>query len=209
MKKLIRFLMGLLLLVLTFGMILAAAAIYDTGNKLTVDTFFFQPANLSERRPGTPQSVADIGDEEIRRMLIDKFIAEYFYVIPNTTDLEARRAGKTALVNMVTRNVFEHWQLTEMPKIQDLAADKAMRTARVINIVPRPGVADYWTIDYELQTWPRPNDFSVAPVIEHGRLYMSLRFENGFRPSIQVGPYLEQGGDPAVLFKFMVTDVQQ
>jgi hypothetical protein len=209
MKKILGFLLGLLLIVLTIGLIWGAAAIYDTGNKLTVDTFFFQPANLSDRRPGTPKSVSDVGEDEIRRMLIEKFISEYFYVIPVQQDLEMRLAGKTALVQMALPEVFAAWQIGEATKIQDLIDAKAMRVAHVVNIIPRPGIADYWTIEYELRTWTHPNDLSVLPVVERGRMYMSLRYEPGFRPSIQVGPYLEQGGDPAVLFKFMVTDVQR
>ena len=209
MKKILRFFTGLFLLVLTFGLIWAAAAIYDTGNKLTVDTFFFQPANLSERRPGVPKSISDIGDDEIRRMLIDKFVSEYFYVIPNSLDIENRVAGKGGLKGIVSPQVFKAWQAGEAVNIQELAAEKAMRTARVINIIPRPGVSDYWTIDYELHTWMRPNDFSVAPVVERGRLYMSLRYKNGLKTSDQIGRYLETGGDPAALFKFIVTDVQR
>ena len=209
MKKILRFFTGLFLLVLTFGLIWAAAAIYDTGNKLTVDTFFFQPANLSERRPGGPKSISDIGDDEIRRMLIDKFVSEYFYVIPNSLDIENRVAGKGGLKGIVSPQVFKAWQAGEAVNIQELAAEKAMRTARVINIIPRPGVSDYWTIDYELHTWMRPNDFSVAPVVERGRLYMSLRYKNGLKTSDQIGRYLETGGDPAALFKFIVTDVQR
>ena len=209
MKKILRFFTGLFLLVLTFGLIWAAAAIYDTGNKLTVDTFFFQPANLSERRPGVPKSISDIGDDEIRRMLIDKFVSEYFYVIPNSLDIENRLAGKGGLKGIVSPQVFKAWQAGEAVNIQKLAAEKAMRTARVINIIPRPGVSDYWTIDYELHTWMRPNDFSVAPVVERGRLYMSLRYKNGLKTSDQIGHYLETGGDPAALFKFLVTDVQR
>lgn len=209
MKKILRFFTGLFLLVLTFGLIWAAAAIYDTGNKLTVDTFFFQPAHLSERRPGVPKSISDIGDDEIRRMLIDKFVSEYFYVIPNSLDIENRLAGKGGLKGIVSPQVFKAWQAGEAVNIQKLAAEKAMRTARVINIIPRPGVSDYWTIDYELHTWMRPNDFSVAPVVERGRLYMSLRYKNGLKTSDQIGHYLENGGDPAALFKFLVTDVQR
>lgn len=60
MRKIISFFIGLCILALMFGAIAGAAAIYDTARRIRVETYFFQPNNLSGERVGVPATPADL-----------------------------------------------------------------------------------------------------------------------------------------------------
>lgn len=217
MKKLLMFLMGLILMCLAFGMVLVGGAIYDTASKQTIDTFFFQTADISSRRIGAPVSAHDLNSDKIREMLVDKFITEYFYVVPDTKNIDARLAGKSGkkgLYFMVSDDVFNNWVNTEGKKISELATKRYMRTARLVNMELPENSDNWWTITYELTTWPVPNDLTHEPEITQNVMYINMRYEPGFRPTLlndkmDIGDFLENGGDPSFLFKFMVEAVEQ
>ena len=212
MKKLIMFFSGLILLCLTFGMIVVGAAIYDTASQQTVDTFFFQPSNLSSERIGVPAAISDLSDDKIREMLVEKFVTEYFYVIPDMTNVTQRLGGQIGLRAMVSENVFKQWLNTTGSDISAMAANKAMRIARLVDMRLPQASENWWEITYELITWDVPNDLAHDPVITRGTMNINMRYEPGFwRDSsgkeIDIGTRLESGDDPSSLFKFRVYDV--
>lgn len=213
MKKLLAFFVGLILMCLTFGMVWVGAAIYDTASKQTVDTFFFQPANLSSQRIGVPAALSDLDGEKIREMLVDKFITEYFYVIPDLNNVESRLKGATGLRWMSSANVFQQWAETIGPEITKMAEERKMRMARLIEMELPENSDNWWTITYELTTWETPNDLLRAPLITLGTMYIKLEFVPGVRPMMygekfNLGKFLEQGGDPSLIFMFRIDAIE-
>ncbi len=209
MRRLLLFLSGFMLLVLMCVALFFAGAIYDAGKKTTIDTYFFQPDANYARRPGVPASPADLGADKMRERLIAKYITEYFYVTPDTSDIEHRMSGDTSLRRMSTATAFETWLTTAAPEIQSLAGARALRTVSLISAEQKPG-EKYWTVTYELKTWHTPNDFSVAPDVSRGILYLDIAYEPGMRQSVgkaSLEEYLESGKDPAVAFRFGVYDI--
>lgn len=210
MKKLIMFLAGLMLLVLTFGALYLGGAIYDAGEKRSIDTFFFQPNNLSADRPGELLTAAEMGESRILNMLVDRYVTEYFYVIPDRENIARRTRSGSVLARLSGADVFRTWQNTVANEIQTMADRGTMRTAAVVGDILRPIGSDYWQADYELRTWDAANDLSVAPRVTRGTIYMKIRYDSGLRDSIVdygVHRYLDNGGDPAILFKFEVREV--
>lgn len=209
MRKLLLFLSGLVLLALMCGTLFLAGAIYDAGQKTTIDTYFFQPDPNYTRRPGVPASPDDLGGDKMRDHLISKYITEYFYVTPITSDIEHRMSGNTSLRRMSTATAFETWLTNAAPEIQTLADSRALRTVSLISAEQKPG-EKYWTVTYELKTWTTPNNFSVAPDISRGILYLDIAYEPGMRKSVgktSLEEYLESGNDPAAVFRFGVYDI--
>lgn len=212
MKKLITFLLGLVLMTAMVGMIVVVAAIYDTASQQTIDSFFFQPGNLSSQRIGVPARIEDLSDEKIREMLVDKFITEYFYVVPDVNNINTRISGTAGLARLVSPELFAQWTATIAPEISDMAAAGMMRTARVIEI-NMPEIGDRWQITYELHTWTVPNDLSLAPIITRGTMMVKMRYEPGFwkdtsGKEINIGHELETGRDPSTIFKFRVFEIE-
>lgn len=213
MKKLLMFFAGLVLMCLMFGMVVVGGAIYDTASQQTIDTFFFQPANLSSQRIGAPKSIDELNSEDIRAMLIDKFITEYFYVIPDAKNVQARMDGAIGLRRMVSSDVFNEWAQTVGTEISAMADMHQMRMARMLDMELPIDSDNWWTVTYELTTWEKPNDLSHAPVVTRGTMYIKLAYEPGIRPTMNLekfdlGKFLEHGGDPSLIFRFRVDDIE-
>ena len=209
MKKLIMFLSGLLLMVLMCGALVLTGVIYDTGAKTTINTYFFQPDDNAIRRPGVPVSDLTLGADKMRERLIAKYITEYFYVTPDMSDVPRRREGRTSLRRMSLRDVFNTWLQKVAPEIEDLAKNRALRTVSLISVAPDIN-NKYWIVNYELRTWRAPNNFASAPDITRGTIYLGINYAPGMRDTVgkqSVEDYLESGGDPAAVFKFVVIDV--
>ena len=118
MRKIVTFFLGLLILALMLGAIAGAAAIYDAaGNKSA----------------GRPATVADLGADKIRQMLVEKYLTEYFYVIPDVANIEARMQSNSTLARMSTPDVFRQWQELEGELILKLAEEGAFRTVRLVD----------------------------------------------------------------------------
>ena len=203
------FLSGLLLMVLMCGALVLAGVIYDTGAKTTIDTYFFQPDDNAIRRPEAPVSDAVLGTDKMRERLIAKYITEYFYVTPDMSDVTRRKDGLTSLWRMSSRNVFNTWLTNVAPEIEDLAKSRALRTVSLISVAQDTN-NKYWIVDYELHTWRTPNDFALAPETARGTVYLGINYAPGMRDKMgkkSVEDYLESGGDPAAVFKFIVIDV--
>ena len=211
MKKLVGFFAGIILLALCGAALYLTGAIFDAGRAQVIKPYFFQPNNMSERRPGVPLTAAEIGDSEFLELLVRKYITEYFYAAPDPENIAQRTNSQSTLALMSTAAVFDEWTQGEAQNIQKLADDKSMRTARVIDKIFKPSGSDYWVVNYELTTWTKPNDFNVLPIVSRGTMYMKIVYEPRMRttPDINVlHEYLEDGGDPAAVFQFTVTEIQ-
>ena len=210
MKKIILFFIALFLLVLTFGTLYFTGAIYDAGRNMVIRPYFFQPNFLSEYRPGTPKTQADIGDSKFMDLLVKKYINEYFYASPDPENIAKRLRNNSIIAKLSSQKVFNEWEKTEGEIIKDLAEKKALRIARVLDEIYKPSNSDYWVINYELKTWIKPNDFSIVPETERGTLYMKILYEPGMRDDVNlelIHEYLENGNDPAAVFKFRVIEL--
>ena len=206
------FFAGVILLVLTGVGIYFAGGIFDAGMNQNIFPYFFQPNNLSERRPGVPQTPEYMGNSEFLDLLVRKYVTEYFYAAPDAENIARRMAANGVLARMSVPAVFEEWTSNEAQSIQKLARDKSMRTVRVIDKIYQPSGSQYWVVNYELTTWNTPTDFSVAPTITRGTMYMNITYEMGMRKDVSIAElhhFLENGGDPAAVFNFRVNQIIQ
>lgn len=212
MKKLMGILFGLILLAMTGVGLYLTGGIFDAGMNQNIFPYFFQPNNLSERRPGVPQTAEYMGDSQFLNLLVRKYVAEYFYAAPDSENIARRTSPNGVLARMSAATVFDEWLANEGKRIQDLAADKAMRIAHVIDQIYQPHDSKYWVVNYELITWEKPNDFSIQPTVTHGTMYMDITYQMGMRTGVETDilhEYLENGGDPAAVFNFRVNQIIQ
>lgn len=213
MKKLITFLSGLLLLLIMFAALFLSGAIYDTGEKTTIEPHFFQPNEYFMQRPGAPVTPFDLGADRMRNMLIERFVTEYFYVIPDINDLITRSTTSSLLYRLSTDTVFNNWKTNVLPTLQQMAEDKKLRTVHIKNITKAPEQTDYWIVEYDLITWEKSNDLSIIPNVTTGQLYLRILYEEGLREyedarhKKTILSVLESGADPAVAFKIIITGV--
>ena len=219
-KRLITFLAGLVLIALTIAMLFLTSAIYDSVNKSSVETYFFQTNRLSEMRPGTPETATEIGETVMREMLIKKFVNEYFYAIPDIEDIANRTGRNSVIARMSDQRVFNTWQSTEAATIQNMAEKRMMRTVDIDGEIYKPTDSDFWVVPYVLYTWDTPNDITENPVVTHGTLLMEIAYDAGVRETVggdtfDVGNYLkhsynrfESGYEPAIIFKFRVNNLE-
>ena len=214
MKKIMKFFLGVILFMSMFGIVFLTAAIYDTTQKITVDTFFFQPEDEYVKRIEEPIKISDIDTLMLRDMLLEKFLTEYFYVIPNEQNVDTRKNPSTSpLYPMSARNVFYAWQNNVLPEISDLSAQGALRTVKLISAQKTPTntkTKPYWRVEYELKTWEKPNDFMTQPVLTRGVLFMQISFNPNMMETVRGKPvekYLESGNNPAAAFRFGIMDI--
>ena len=207
MKKVMGFLIGLLTMVMLFGMVCTVAIVYDTANKVDVKPYFFRIS----QSVGAPQPVSEIGARKVRDWLVQKYVTEYFYIVPDAQNMADRvgRSGKSMIYYMSSNKVFQDWVKNVAPTMQDLADQGVRRTVRVFDEILTSETNDYLRVDYELQTWYKPNDMTENPTLERGTLYLQLA-NTDFQvyPDIQgVRDWLLRRGDPAAIFSFQVNDV--
>lgn len=213
MKKVLTFFAYLVIAASMLGALFVGAAIYDVAEKTTVESFFFQPTNDSSRRLPEPESAKSIGAEALRNKLIQKFVTEYFYVLPNYQNIEARKDGsQSGLRLMSSADVFDKWVKNVVPEISEMSKNKVLRTVYVNpeTITQNQGSKRYLRVPFTLTTWEHANDFSVAPTITNGIMYMEIRYAYKVYEMIKgksLQDYLETGGDPASIFDFRVRDV--
>lgn len=213
MKRITLYFFGILTMTLMCAALFVAGAIYDAWNKSVTETYFFQPDNLSSRRPGVPATPADLGDSKMREFLVQKFVTEYFYVWPDDDNIEMR-AGKNGVLSLLSSvPVLQYWRENMAPEIQKMSNNRMFRTVTVdTKKIIKPVESDYWSVEYELKTWDRSNDTNMAPEIQRGKMYLKIAYETGIRDSIierGIHNVLDAGNDPVVLFKFRVTDIIQ
>ena len=211
MKKLLMFLAGVILLMLIVASLYVVGAIYDAGARRSIDTYFFQTNGQSGMRLGVPASARDLGDDRMREMLIKKYVYEYFYVTPGDANLEDRTGPLSTLRQLSTPAVYNRWQQEQVPEIQQLAKDGAMRMVDVVGPIVKNPDSDFWSVEYQLTTWHTPNDFAARPVVTRGQMLIAIHPDAGYselRPDVDVEKRLRAGYDPATLFKFMAIQVE-
>lgn len=209
MRKIVSFFIGLIIVVLMFVAIFGAAAIYDTARKITIESYFFQPNNQSVERPGKPVTISELGPDNLRQLLVENYISEYFYVIPDSANVESRMGAGSPLARLSAPDVFRSWQEGEGETIETLASKGAFRIVRVVGDIYKPEDSDYWIVEYEMKTWRNPNDMAEEPIVTRDVLYMGIddEYMMDFRKNIDIKQELERGGDPAAIFRFGVTAI--
>ena len=213
MKKLIGFIIGLVIMFTMFAIIYVVSAIYDTGNKLTVEPYFFRTGMNALIQTDMPRSLAEIGERRMRDWLIQKYVTEYFYVVPDAENVARRTRGNDAIIrHMSSADVARNWERGEFQTIRDMASDGMMRNVRVFNEIFKPVNSDYWHVDYELKTWYKPNDMNATPATTRGTMYIKIQ-ESGkvgqlYENIDLVKKALMKGVDPALVFMFHVTGVK-
>lgn len=215
MKRLAGYIIGLLILFGMFAMMFVAATINDAADKIAVETFFMRTDVTNDALSDLPRKMSDISNKRIRDWLIQKFVVEYFYVVPDEDNIAKRIQEKrysAPLYYLASPKVFEKWVKTEAEQIQKLAARNVMRTVTVFDeILKLPG-SNYWMVDYELKTWYKPNDIGDTPVIERGTMYVGIKGDDApirLGSSIEkIGQALKNGINPSGIFSFEIDDVR-
>jgi len=213
MKKLFGYIIGFATILMVFAMIYIVGAMYDAGNRVAVEPYFFRTGMNAVNQVGTPRTMADIGQRKMRDWLIQKFVIEYFYVVPDVENVALRTRGRTNNIGiMADSNVSKYWEKSVVPELRELAGAGVMRRVRVFNEIFKPNGSDYWHVDYELKTWYKPNNMNEVPEITRGTMYIKLQNDDivgQLKSNIEeVQKWLFAGYDPAAVFVFRVTDIQ-
>ena len=219
MKKVVVLFLGFMLLVMTLAMLFFASAIYDAANKSYIDSYFFQINRASVERPGEPISMKKLSESELRKMFIKKYITEYFYAIPDITNISNRTQAHSAMDWLSKKSVFNEWVNDEAKVIRDLAGNNMLRTVDIDGDIFKPDDSDYWVVPYVLYTWTTPNDMESTPEVTRGILRIDIIFRPGeLRERMDVGQHLENGYnnvqqnylyDPAAIFRFKVNKLKR
>ena len=209
MKKIIMFFAGLIILILSVVVLYFTGSIYDASKNLTIVPYFFQPNYLSDRRLSKPLTETEIGENEFLNLLVQKYVTEYFYAIPDLENIAQRTLSNSTLAKLSNDNVFNEWLKTEEPVIETLAEHKALRSVKLLDKIYKPSDSKYWIVNYELTTLEKPNDFNQVPNITRGTLYMILLYEDGLKPDISIKNISEsiKNANPITLFKFKVVEI--
>ena len=218
MNKIKAFFISILLLSITFVMVFLVALVYRANEQSKIKSYIFQLSNFSNQRVGYLQDINDISAIDLRNRLIQKYVSEYFKIIPDDVDITERKTLK----DLSSAEAYKNWQNTEAKNISKMAKQKMFRTVWVpesgIETLNRPESYDYYSaiialpiyykVHYETTTWTESNNMGTQPVDEHGTIYIEARFKPGIKPDIDVREELESGIDPVGLFMFEVTKIQ-
>ena len=222
MSKIKSFLMGFVLLVITFIIVVLVALIYRANSRMSIKSYIFQTNNFANQRVGDLQDINDISAEDLRNKLIKKYVSEYFKVIPGDTHVERR----SVLYDLSTPTAYNQWLSSEAVKIADMSEKKMFRMVRVqddgIATLNRPANYDYknsngvkpiyYAVRYYTETWKEPNKMAVKPIPEQGIIYIEAEFEPGIRETLKgekldLKKHLQSKKSPVSLFKFKVTNI--
>lgn len=214
MKRLLTLFSGVLILLASVAALFICAAIYDSASKIRIESFFFQPNSSSSLRMEDPESYRVLGETALRNKIIQKFVTEYFYVLPNHNNIENRKNNPYSGMRIISASsVFERWLKDVAPEISNMANSRMFRTVYVNpnDIEQNQGSERYLRVPFTLTTWVQPNNFSVEPTVKHGIMYMSVSYDlSGLVKMIgakSTSEHLESGGDPLAVFGFRVLDV--
>lgn len=210
MKKIIFILSSLALVLLLFCAVYFSGALFDLAGKNRINSFVFQPNNFSSDRIGRPIGLDELSDKYVSERLIEKFMNEYFYVIPSQQNVVRRKKSDAVMKAMAESVVYNNWIKTVVPDLESLANNRMLRRVHVIGPILKPD--EYYIVNYQLET-SRPNDFDAIPQTTSGTMYLKIRFEKGIRQEragqpFDAGKYLESGGDPAAVFKFRIEEIK-
>ncbi|MCL2017250.1 MAG: hypothetical protein FWG80_00540 [Alphaproteobacteria bacterium] len=212
MKRIIFILSVLILISLSGAMMYFSGLLFDASRKIEIEPYIFQPADLSKDRIGRPMELEKLSREYILERLINRFMREYFDVIPDDEELRHRSVPGSVLRAMTdpATPVLDNWNMNVRPELARLAEARKLRRTRVTNLRL---AGEYYVVSYDLITY-NPNDVDSVPLVQHNRqIQLRLRFEQGVRDTVggvpfDAGKFLESGGDPAAIFKFVVEEVR-
>lgn len=216
-KKIITFLMGLLLLGVTFATVFFTALAYRANDQIAIKSYIFQINDAAGLRVGALQDINDISAIELRNKLITKYISEYFKVTPGDKNV----VNRPILRKLSTLTAFNQWLNSEAKTISKMSDKNMFRMVRVIDngivSIDKPADYDYYNSDiikpifyevhYETQTWSDSNIMGIEPVVEQGILYLQAQFKPGIFENKDIKKHLEKGGNPVELFIFRVTRI--
>lgn len=208
-------LFGTILLVVAAGTAVMGGKIFDISRKFSVSSVIFQPGDLSQDRIEKPIDLDTLSIETVRNHLIRKFVHEYFYIVPDAGNMAARRKLGSVLYRMIdpTSPVFKEWDEKFGVDMEKMAGQQILRRV-VVNSIAQPPKSEYFQVSYDLLTWDVANDITRAPVASKNKsMFIRLDFEKGLRQlqtngaRFNIKKYLEEGGDPATIFRFRVLEV--
>jgi len=212
MKYMLGFLAGLIIIAAAAITVHLSARAFDASRDFEVAAVIFQNADLSEDRMPKPIPLADMNPDIVRNTLIKKFVYEYFYVVPDIQNVEARRGAGSVLSRMASAAIFKDWVENVSPDISTLAGNKVLRRVRVHDDINQSG--DYFYLTYDLLEFNQPNNLLAKPKITSNQtIGLKINFENGIWESYSNGnafnarKELENGADPATMFRFKVSEV--
>lgn len=212
MMKLKSFLVGTLLLIIVFIMVVLATLIYRAHEQSEIRTYFFQMGNNANERVGELQNIDNISQNDLRNKLIEKYVSEYFKVIPGDTDV----SNRPILKRLSKGDVFEKWQNGVAKSIAEMSKRKTFRMAKVTGIQnytdeQSENKGTYYEVRYNTYTWIQPNNMNTEPIVDSGVIYIEILFEPKLREhdidgeKLNIKKYLESGRNPIGLFRFKVT----
>lgn len=218
MNKVKSFLMGVVLLIITFAVIMLAALIYRANERSSIKSYIFQVNNFANQRVGELQNINNISPEDLRNKLIQKYISEYFRVTPGEQDVENRQILK----DLSSSTAYAQWQQGEATIISEMSSKNMFRMVHVyddgIATLNRPSDYDYknsdivkpiyYAVRYYTETWTEPNKMGAEPIQGQGIINIEARFRPGILDDINIQKYLEEGKNPVGLFKFEVTNIE-
>jgi hypothetical protein len=213
MKFFVSFLFGMIMLAVVAAMAVLGGRIFDASRNFSINSVIFQPADLSRDRTEQPIALDVLSDEFLRNSLIKKYVYEYFYILPDSTDMKRRRSGMGALARMSDASAFKDWNDKFAPDMEKLADQGVLRRVAV-NSITRPQSSEYFQVSYDLMTFDIANDITRAPRITKDKvMFIRLDFEKGLRQiqtngaKFDIQKELRDGGDPATIFRFRVMEV--
>ncbi|MCL2749239.1 MAG: hypothetical protein FWE50_04175 [Alphaproteobacteria bacterium] len=214
MRALFSLIFGILMLLLAAGIAVMGGKMFDVSRNFEVNAVIFQPADLSRDRIEKPIALDTLSEETVRERLIKKFVHEYFYIMPDADDIKRRRRSDSVLARMSdpASGVFKEWNEKVAPDLEKMAGMQVLRRVVVREVTTPPG--EYIKVVYDLHTWDMANDITRPPQVSKDKvMFIRLDFEKGLRQhqtngaKFNIRRYLENGGDPATIFRFKVLEV--
>ncbi|MCL2369458.1 MAG: hypothetical protein FWC83_02165 [Alphaproteobacteria bacterium] len=231
MKKFMFYIIAVLTITLAGAAVFVSGVLFDTSRQLSLNPFIFQPADQSRDRIGRPVELGALESHDpeacfwpaqyqqeviscyIRDRLIIRFIREYFEVIPSTLDLDRRAASRGPLAAMTIGSatpVFANWTRDMLPELERAVNLRQLRRVHVHpGVVP---VGEFFVVRFDMITY-NPNDMTGAPhILQNQEIRMRIRYQPGLRDTLggqafDARTFLQGGGEPMVIFRFIVDEI--
>lgn len=207
MNRLKSFFVSVLLLAITFATVFLVALVYRANSQTNVQTYIFQMDDSPKYRVGPMQNATTMKPDWLRNKMIEKYIVEYFKVIPGN-----KNQNQTATIaKLSTKDVYSEWLNGEAQVIKDMAENKMFRRVWVDSMNIKPTDEPNWfEVPYATQTWYESNNMSAKYIQNFGTVLLHVRFgPNVFRENVNIKKSLEKGNNPAMLFEFTVDKIRQ
>lgn len=220
MNRIKSFFTGVVVLITICAMLVLVALIYIAKDRSSIKTYFFQTGNNPDQRIGQVYDVKSIPADSLRDKLIEKYLSEYFKVIPGEKNALAKR---DILENRSSSSVKTKWLTEEQPQILEMSGQNMLRLLRVDSITNQNFTASYgnttngyYKVKFHTLTWLEPNMIESQPVREDKTIFMEVVFEPGLRKkdsenhilsAERLVKDLKQSNNPAGLFIFYVLDI--